>query len=175
MTTRRPRPGEVDGESYHFVTDEVFQSVVDEGGFLEYAEVFGNRYGTPKGPVMGLLDEGRDILLEIDVQGALQVKRNFPESILVFILPPSLDDLRERIVRRGAESAEQVDKRTREAEREIAELCSYDYVVVNDDVGRAVAGLNDIMEGRRDRVCEEEARGIIERFRADAVLMKARS
>jgi guanylate kinase len=164
MTTRAPRPGEKDGESYYFVTEGEFRAMITEGGFLEYAEVFGGLYGTPKRPVMETLEAGRDVLLEIDVQGALQVKRNCPESVLIFILPPSLDEQRRRIEGRGAENAEQTAKRMEGAAREIGEIRSYDYAVVNDDLGRAVAELREIMAGRRARLTPGEADGIVRRF-----------
>jgi guanylate kinase len=168
VTTRKPRPGEKDGVSYHFVTEDVFRALIDEGGFLEYAEVFGGFYGTPKSSVTETLDEGRDVLLEIDVQGAMQVKRNYPESILVFILPPSLGDLRKRIEGRGSESDAQIAQRVGEAAREVGAVVHYDYAVVNDDIGKAVAEIKDILEGRHAVLTKEEATGIAARFKADA-------
>jgi guanylate kinase len=167
-TTREPRPGEKDGVSYHFVTDEEFRRMIARGDFLEYAEVFGRFYGTPRHEVMRKLEEGRDILLEIDVQGALQVKRNYPESILVFVLPPSIDELRKRIEGRGTESAEQIATRVNEATREIGAIGAYDYAVVNDDIGKTVAELKEIMKGRHTLMAREEAQEIVERFNADA-------
>jgi guanylate kinase len=167
-TTRAPRPGEKNGVSYHFVTDEEFRRMIDNDDFLEYAEVFDRFYGTPKRAVMRKLEEGHDVLLEIDVQGALQVKRNYPKSILVFILPPSIGELKKRIEGRGSESAEQIMKRLGEAAREIGTIDAYDYAIVNDDIDKTVAELKDVMSGRRTRMDQEEAREIIDRFRADA-------
>jgi guanylate kinase len=167
VTTRGPRPGEKDGVSYHFVADEEFRRMVDRGDFLEYAEVFDQFYGTPRRAVMKQLEEGRNVLLEIDVQGALQVKRNYPESVLVFVLPPSIGELKKRIVGRGTENAEQIAKRVSEATREIGAIGSYDYAVVNEDIGKTVAELKEIMGGRRARMTREEAREIVERFNAD--------
>jgi guanylate kinase len=168
VTTRTPRPGERDGVSYHFVTDEEFRRMIDCDDFLEYAEVFGKFYGTPKSAVISKLEEGLDVLLEIDVQGALQVKRNYPKSILVFVLPPSIGELKRRIEGRGSESAEQIAKRLGESAREIGEIGAYDYAIVNDDIGKTVAELKEVMSGRRARMVHEEARGIVERFNADA-------
>jgi guanylate kinase len=168
-TTRSPRPGEKDGVSYHFVSDEEFRRMIDYDDFLEYAEVFGGFYGTPKHAVMGKLEEGRDVLLEIDVQGALQVKRNYPESILVFILPPTIGELQRRIEGRGSESAEQIEKRVSEATREIGAISAYDYYVVNEDIEKTVAELNEILSGRHPRMAPEEALEIIKRFNAGTV------
>jgi guanylate kinase len=168
VTTRTPRPGEKDSVSYYFVTDEEFRRMIDCGDFLEYAEVFGRFYGTPKSVVMRKLNEGRDVMLEIDVQGALQVKRNYPESILVFVLPPSISELKKRIEGRGSESAEQIAKRLGEATREIGAIGAYDYAIVNDDIDKTVAELKEIISGRHARMASEEAREIVERFNADA-------
>jgi guanylate kinase len=164
MTTRQPRPGEVDGESYYFTTEDAFRAKIGEGGFLEYAEVFGNLYGTPKEPVMKRISKGMNVLLEIDVQGALQVKKNYPESLLVFILPPSLAELRKRITGRGSENAKQIAKRLNEAVGEIGFITEYDYAVVNDSLNRAVNEVEDIIEGRHVRLIGEEAAGIASRF-----------
>jgi guanylate kinase len=117
--------------------------------------------------MMDTLESGRDVLLEIDVQGALQVKRNYPESVLIFILPPSLDALKKRIEGRGAESAGQIAKRVGEAAREIGEIGSYDYAVVNDDVSGAIAEVNEIMNGRRTRLSREKAADIARRFNGE--------
>jgi guanylate kinase len=168
VTTRKPRRGERDGVSYHFVTDEAFRSMIDCGNFLEYAEVFGRFYGTPRDSVIEKLREGRDVLLEIDVQGALQVKRNYPESILVFILPPSLEELRRRIEGRGSENAGQIAKRLGEATREIGAISVYDYAIVNNDIGKTVAELREIIGGRRARMTRGEAQEIVGRFNAEA-------
>jgi guanylate kinase len=164
MTTRAPRPREKDGVSYYFVSADEFARQVARGGLLEHAEVFGNHYGTPKEPVLRTLDEGRDVLLEIDVQGALQVKANYPESLLVFILPPSMDELRRRIEGRGSESAGQIERRLDEAGREIGEIGAYDYAVVNDDIGRAVREVKSIIAGRHARLTEEDAERIIAQY-----------
>ena len=138
MTTRNPREGEVHGVSYYFATKEEFLKKVEDGGFLEYAEVFGNYYGTPKMEVLELLEQGIDVLLEIDVQGALQIKAVYPDAVLVFILPPSLGELRNRLSGRGTETPDVVERRLGEAMNEISFLHQYDYVVINDDLDKAI-------------------------------------
>lgn len=142
MTTRNPREGEVNGKHYFFVTKEEFLKQVEEGNLLEYANVFDNMYGTPKDAVLKRLDRGHNVILEIDVQGGLQVKKLMPEAILVFILPPSLTVLRERIVGRATDSAEVIEKRLAGALNEIKLIGEYDYYVVNDDLDTAI---NDVL------------------------------
>lgn len=141
MTTRSPREGEVHGVSYFFATKEEFEQKISAGGFLEYAEVFGNYYGTPKMEVLELLDEGIDVLLEIDVQGALQIKDVYPEAVLVFILPPSMEELRSRLSGRGTETQEIIERRLGKAAHEISFAVQYDYAVINDQLDEAV---NDV-------------------------------
>ncbi|MBF4508888.1 MAG: guanylate kinase [Aeromicrobium sp.] len=136
-TTRAPRPGEVDGEDYVFLSSEEFARRIDEDDFLEWAEVHGNRYGTLRSEVERRLAEGRDVVLEIDPQGAFQVKELMPEAVLVFIIAPSLDELERRIRGRGAETDEQVRTRLATAVRELELVECYDHVVENDDVARA--------------------------------------
>lgn len=151
-TTRAPREGEVDGVNYYFIDKEEFEKRIAEGGFLEYAEVFGNFYGTPKQNVMEKLEAGNDVLLEIDVQGAAQIKKNFPEGIFVFILPPTLAELRNRLEKRGTDSAEVIEKRLSMAMSEIREMFKYDYFVVNDDLEEAVALTKAIVDAEHSRV-----------------------
>ena len=141
MTTRSPREGEVHGVSYFFAAKEEFEQKISAGGFLEYAEVFGNYYGTPKMEVLELLDEGIDVLLEIDVQGALQIKDVYPEAVLVFILPPSMEELRSRLSGRGTETQEVIERRLGKAAHEISFAAQYDYAVINDQLDEAV---NDV-------------------------------
>ena len=133
-TTREPRPGEQDGVSYYFLTDDEFRSKIDASGFLEYASVHGHFYGTPKAPVLEKLKEGYDVILEIDVQGAMKVKESYADGIFIFILPPSLEELRNRIVHRGTESEADIELRMGKAEAEMDYLSHYDYYVVNDDL-----------------------------------------
>lgn len=153
MTTRSPRPGEVDGKDYYFVTVEEFEEKIKNDGMLEYARVFDNIYGTPKDMVIKQLEKGRDIILEIDVQGGLQVKEKMPEqTVLVFVLPPDLATLRQRIVNRGTETEDVIDKRFSEALNEIKLIGEYDYYLVNDELDDAVYDLQAIIMAERRRV-----------------------
>ncbi|MCM1577701.1 MAG: guanylate kinase [Ruminococcus sp.] len=136
-TTRKPREGEKDGVNYRFLTREEFTEIARGGGMLEYAEYCGNFYGTPKKAVEEELEKGRDVLLEIEVQGALKVMEKCPEAVFIFILPPSLGTLRERLEKRGTESPEVIAERVAQAEREIKEAHRYGYAVVNDDLDKA--------------------------------------
>ena len=154
MTTREPREGEVDGREYFFVTKEVFLENIDAGNFLEYATVFDNLYGTPKDMVLNRLERGRNVLLDIDVQGGLQVKKAMPEAVLIFILPPSLSELRRRLEGRGTETAEKIEKRLGQALNEIRLIGEYDYYIVNDDLDEAVAMAKSIMAAEAARVPE---------------------
>lgn len=137
MTTRAPRPGERDGVEYYFVTREEFERKIAEGGLLEYAQYSGNYYGTPREPVERMVAEGRDVVLEIEVQGALQVKNAFPQSATVFILPPSYPVLCERLAGRGTEPPEVVEKRLAVARQELTMADQYEYIIINDDIHTA--------------------------------------
>lgn len=153
MTTRAPRPGEIDGKDYYFVTVDEFEEMIANGGMLEYARVFDNIYGTPKDMVIKQLERGRDVILEIDVQGGLQIKKKMPEqAVLVFVLPPDLTTLRQRIIDRGTETEEVIDKRFNEAINEIKLIGEYDYYVVNDELDDAVYDLKAIIMAERRRV-----------------------
>lgn len=151
-TTRPPRPHEVDGEDYFFLTREEFDARIEAGDFLEWAEVHGNRYGTLAPTVRSHLEQGMDVILEIDPQGALQVKKLMPEAVLVFIVAPSMAELERRIRARGAETDEQVKTRLATAVRELQLVETYDHVVENDDVARATDELVGIIESLR--TCE---------------------
>ena len=144
-TTRKPRKGEIEGVSYRFMSPEEFDRRVRAGEFLEWAHVHGNCYGTLLQEVRDKLDSGSSLILEIDVQGALQVKRKLPEAVLVFIKPPSNDVLRERLLARGTESPESVELRLANAQHELAVADQYDEVVVNDDLDQACQELIDII------------------------------
>lgn len=146
MTTRNPREGEVHGVSYYFAIKEEFLQKIEAGGFLEYAEVFGNYYGTPKMEVLELLDKGMDVLLEIDVQGALQIKDVYPEAVLVFILPPSMEELRARLTGRATETQDVVERRLGEAAKEISYVKQYDYAVINDDLEEAIDNVKMVIK-----------------------------
>ncbi len=145
-TTREPRPGENEGVHYFFVSCEHFDELATTGGLLESAEVHGNRYGTPRAAVEAMVAEGRQVVLEIDPQGAFQVKQMIPESVLIFIQPPSWEELQRRLVGRGSETKEQVQRRLETAERELKVVGKYDHVVINDDVVRAGAELAQIVD-----------------------------
>jgi guanylate kinase len=149
MTTRPPRAGEVPGQDYTFVSREDFARKIEERAFLEWAEVHGERYGTPRAPVDGFLREGFDVLLEIDVQGAMQVKRAVEDACLVFILPPSLDALGDRLRRRRRDSEEEVERRLAQAALEIAGAEHYDYFVVNSDLDATTAATLTILRAER--------------------------
>ena len=135
VTTRTPRPGETDGKDYHFISQSRFDEMVEKKQLLEYATVFGNSYGTPRAPVEAALDEGRDVLFDIDWQGTQQLAQNMKDDLVrLFILPPTADTLRERLIRRAQDSSAVIAKRMAEASHEISHWPEYDYVVVNDDV-----------------------------------------
>ena len=144
-TTRAPRAGEVDGKNYYFLTKERFEELIAEGGFLEYAKVYGKYYGTPLVKIQERLAEGDDILLEIDTQGALEVMKKCPDGLFIFLLPPSLGELERRIRGRGSETEESLKKRLGNAKAEIAVGEKYKYVVVNDTVKKAVARIKSII------------------------------
>ena len=145
-TTREPREGEVDGVSYYFLSEEEFSRRIDADQFVEWASVHGHRYGTLVSEVSSKLAAGSSLILEIDVQGAFQVKERFPEAVLIFIMPPSLDVLRERLETRGTETAETLSVRLANAEREMALADLYDDVVINDDLDCACAELASVIE-----------------------------
>ncbi len=151
-TTRAPREGEVEGVNYYFLTKEAFEEKVNNNGFLEYANVHGNFYGTPKVNVEKMLDEGKDVILEIDIQGALQVKENFKEGVFIFILPPSMEELKERIIKRGSETEESLMTRFKNAYKEINYVSKYNYAVVNDKLEVAVSKVEAIIAAEKCRV-----------------------
>ncbi len=148
-TTRLPRDGEKDGEHYFFVSQSRFQSMIAEGELLEFDRHFGNFYGTPKKFVTDRLNEGKDVILEIDVAGALQVKKNYPDSRLIFLAPPSIEELKMRLKKRNSESEEQIAERLARVEKETANLKSYDYVVINDELDKAVEEILAIFGDKR--------------------------
>lgn len=151
-TTRAPRNGELEGTNYYFMTKDEFLKKVDEGDFLEFAEVYGNFYGTPKSRVFNALDKGNDVILEIDIQGALKVKENYPEGIFIFILPPSMEELKNRIINRGSETPETLMTRFKSAYKEINYVSKYNYAVVNDTVDEAVEKIESILTAEKCRV-----------------------
>ncbi|MTV47628.1 guanylate kinase [Heliobacillus mobilis] len=151
-TTRPPRCGEIHGEHYYFLGKDDFEQQIEENNFLEYAQVYDNYYGTPLKPVEESLSNGQDVLLEIDIQGALQVKGRYPEAALIFIAPPSLDELAKRIYGRGTDSPEVIEKRLSLASAELEFIDKYDYCVINDDAEWATARLQAILEAEKSRV-----------------------
>lgn len=152
MTTRNPRNGETEGVSYYFVSKEEFLRKIEAGGLLEHAEVYGNYYGTPKQPVIEKLAAGIDVILEIDMQGALKVKQNYPDGVFIFILPPSMSELRKRLTGRGTETAEAIEMRLGETLKEISYIDKYDYCVVNGKLEEAVNRVKSILIAEHSRV-----------------------
>ena len=144
-TTRPPRPGEVDGKHYHFLSREQFQRWIDEDAFLEHAEFVGNLYGTPKLYVDKAMDQGRDVILDIEIQGAEQVHRRRPEAIRIYVAPPSWAELERRLIGRGTEDMEKVRRRLERGKEEFAVARDFDYFVINDTVDRAVEELRAIL------------------------------
>jgi len=152
MTTRGIRPGEVDGRDYHFVDRVLFQRLIDEDAFLEWADVHGNLYGSPRAPIERALAEGRDVLFDIDWQGAREVARKCPEdAVRVFILPPSLSELKRRLITRSQDTSEVIEQRIANAKGEIEHADEFDYVFVNDDFDRSYAELAHIYHAERSR------------------------
>lgn len=152
-TTRRPRDGEVDGKDYYFHTKEEFQQMIDQGELVEWAEYVGNFYGTPKKRVEEQLDQGRDVLLEIEMQGGMLVKQQFPDSLLIFISPPSAEVLKERLAGRGTESPEEIERRLQRAVEEVKYMKDYDYIIVNDDLEDAINKVNDLIRYDHYKAC----------------------
>lgn len=151
-TTRQPRTGEENGKAYFFLSKEAFLALIEEDGLLEWASVYDNYYGTPKSYVENLLASGQDCILEIDTQGAFKVRESMPEAVLIFIAPPSLEELEKRIVGRATESAAEVEKRMSCARDEIRAIKDYDYVVVNDEVDLAVEKMKAILMAEQCKV-----------------------
>ena len=167
MTTRAPREGDTHGVSYYFATREEFEKTIAEGGFLEYADVFGNYYGTPKAMVVEKLEQGRDVVLEIDVQGAINAKKVYPESVLIFILPPSLEELRARIVGRGTETEDVINLRLSKALEEMSYIDKYDYYVVNDVIDDAIIRTEAIMLAEHGRVIRDDVETMLDKYKEE--------
>ena len=152
MTTRAQRPGEVDGKDYFFRSREEFEELIRKGQMLEYAEYVGNYYGTPLTYVNETLDKGIDVFLEIEVQGALQVKKKVPDAVFIFLTPPDLNELQERLIGRGTDSEEVIAQRIERAREEIALMSEYDYAIVNDEVPLAAERVKRVIEAEHFRV-----------------------
>ncbi len=167
VTTRKPREGEVHGKNYFFIEQESFCDMIEKDELLEYAKVYDNYYGTPKGFVMEQLEQGKDILLEIDIQGALQVKKRYPQGVFVFIVPPSMEELRNRIVGRGTETLEAINKRFSSAYDEIDLMSNYDYYIINDTVEHATHKLKSIIEAERYRILPQNVTQLIQELKEE--------
>ena len=165
-TTRAPRPGAQDGREYFFLSRQEFEQRIQEGRFLEWAEFSGNLYGTPKDYVLEQMEQGRDVILEIEAQGALQVKEQYADAGLIFLAAPTMTKLKERLTGRGTESAEQVERRLRQAVREIEQMHRYDFIVVNDVLESCVTRVQGIIDLLHDRSCQKEE--LIESLREEA-------
>lgn len=151
-TTRSPRTGEVDGREYYFKTREEFQDLIDHNGLIEWAEYVGNYYGTPKQFVEEMLAQGKNVILEIEVQGALNVKEQYPEAVLIFVAPPSIPILRERLIGRGTEDRETIEKRLLRAKEEAKDIKEYEYVVINDNLDTCVQQVHQIIVSNQCKV-----------------------
>ena len=157
-TTRGQRPGELDGVHYHFTEKDSFLTLVEQGGFIEYAEVFGNYYGTAQATVKEQLAKGHDVLLEIDWQGAQQVRKLFPDSKQIFILPPSQFDLRQRLSNRGTDSVEVIERRLGCAVEDMQQYVNFDYVIINDDFNKALHDLESVIIANRLVITQQASR-----------------
>ncbi len=165
-TTRNARCGEVDGVNYHFYSKEKFEQLICSNGMLEYACYCDNYYGTPRKPVEDMLACGKHVILEIEVQGAMKIREKCPDAVFVFILPPSVKELRRRLNKRGTEAADVIEKRVNEAEGEIRYASKYDYVMINGELELAIADLNSIIRA-------EELKTINSKNKIDEVLYNA--
>ena len=154
VTTRQPRPGEIDGKDYFFIDDRRFREMVERGELLEHAEYVAHSYGTPKGYVLRQMESGLNVVLDIEVQGARQVKEKMPEAVLVFIIPPSMEELRRRLVKRGTDSSEVIDARLTRAREELKEASLYDYIIVNDDAEQAAREFAAILLAEHSRYAD---------------------
>jgi guanylate kinase len=151
-TTRKPRNGEIDGKNYFFIDEEKFKNMVKDKEFLEYAYVHNNYYGTPKKFVLDEIKKGEAVILEIDVQGAVQVKAAYPEAVFIFLLPPSMDELKNRIIKRGTETEKDIETRLNNAFNELKYIDEYDYIVINDEVIEAVEKIEAIITAEKLKV-----------------------
>ena len=147
-TTRDKREGEEHGVNYYFVDRKTFTEMIDRNEFLEYAEYVNNLYGTPKKPVLEQLNNGKNVILDIEVQGADQIKKQYPEAVLIFIVPPSLEELERRLINRGTDSSERIAQRMDQAKREFSKINNYDYIVVNDVLEKAIKDADSIISSQ---------------------------
>ena len=163
-TTRAPRPGEMHGREYFFVDARHFQSLIERNEFAEWAQVYGQRYGTPRTPLVEMMDKGIDVLLEIDVQGARQIKKAFEDAVYVYILPPSIDALRVRLEQRGGDSTEEIQRRLQKVREEMWSYREYDYIVKNDDMTKATKELEAIVLAERIKTKRVDVQWLEENF-----------
>jgi len=150
-TTRQARPGEIDGINYLFLGKDKFEELIENDGMLEYAEYCGNYYGTPRKQAEDNLNDGKDVILEIEVQGAMKIREKCPDAILIFILPPSVKELKRRLEKRGTEQEDVVNKRINQAENEIRQADKYDYIMINGDLDKAVYDMKSIINAEKLR------------------------
>ena len=152
-TTRQPREGEKDGEDYFFVSREYFQQMIEEGRLVEYAQYVNHYYGTPRDYVEKKMAEGKDVILEIEIQGALKVKKRFPDALLIFVTPPSAGELRRRLVGRGTETIEVINARLRRAAEEASGMEAYDYLLINDEIDKCVEQMHQLITLQHSKTC----------------------
>ena len=153
MTTRAPRPGEVDGVNYYFADNARFEQLLAEDAFLEHAKVYDHYYGTPRDYVEKKMAEGKDVILEIEIQGALKVKKRFPDALLIFVTPPSAGELRRRLVGRGTEAIEVINARLRRAAEEASGMEAYDYLLINDEIDACVEQMHQLITLQHSKTC----------------------
>ncbi|HZK43591.1 MAG TPA: guanylate kinase [Syntrophomonadaceae bacterium] len=151
-TTRPPRIGEVDGQDYFFISKEKFEKLVEQDEFLEWAHVYSNMYGTPEKFVQQVLDKGIDVLLEIDIQGALQVKKKRPDGVFIFLAPPNIEELTYRLIARGKDSQGSIEQRVKASRAEMSYIDRYDYLVINDDIEDAIKNIESIIIAERSKI-----------------------
>lgn len=151
-TTRNPREGELDGREYFFVTQNRFKEMIGQEALIEYAQYVNHYYGTPKEYVLNQMKQGKDVLLEIEIQGALKVKERFPEAILIFVMPPNAEELKRRLIGRGTESMDVIHARLRRAVEEAEVMDSYDYILINDEIGSCTERLHQMITVQHNRV-----------------------
>ncbi|MDK2964839.1 MULTISPECIES: guanylate kinase [Lacrimispora] len=156
-TTRAPRTGEVDGKEYFFVTEEHFKDMIEKDALIEYAQYVNHSYGTPKEYVLNQMKKGKDVILEIEIQGALKVKERFPEAILLFVMPPNAQELKRRLIGRGTESMEVINARLRRASEEAEGMEAYDYILINDEIDRCVEEMHLMIQVQHKRASNNMA------------------
>lgn len=156
-TTRAPRTGEVDGKEYFFVTEEHFKDMIEKDALIEYAQYVNHSYGTPKEYVLNQMKKGKDVILEIEIQGALKVKERFPEAILLFVMPPNAQELKRRLIGRGTESMEVINARLRRASEEAEGMDAYDYILINDEIDRCVEEMHLMIQVQHKRASNNMA------------------